>query len=241
MDRVLCWDLLRASDLYRMVLSDLGFDLDLEWDASQIACIVARTINVRDPLEVLYEIKNISLGRKAYILGAGPNALKGYKDIESGSLVFCADGACSLIRDLRGVIAISITDLDGGIEPADLVFSRDGYLVIQIHGDNYRTILSILNILKRWRERVILSTQVLYPCSGLLVIPGFTDGDRAYVLAKALGISEITPIGMDLDSEFSTYLSKNIYGERSPATIWKLRKLRWGLRIVSGLYMLSIL
>lgn len=237
MGKVLGWDLVRTSDLYRMVLSDLGLDLDLEWEASRMACLVARSIGVRDPLDVMHEIRSVVAGKKVYVVGAGPSALKSYMRIGSGSCIICADGACSLLTHLGDVIAISVTDLDGGIEPAELVFDRGGYIVIQIHGDNYRSIPHIMDHLRRWRDRIILTTQVHYQCSGLTMIPGFTDGDRAYVLAKALGASEITPIGMDLDSEFSTYLSKNIYSENSPATLSKIRKLRWGRRIIGGLYL----
>ncbi|MEM1611642.1 MAG: 6-hydroxymethylpterin diphosphokinase MptE-like protein [Sulfolobales archaeon] len=235
------WDLIRTSDLYRMVLNDLGFDLDLEWEASQMACLVARSIGVRDPLDIMQEIKRAVLGRKVYVVGAGPSALKNYTRIERGSCVFCADGACSLLKDLEDVIPVSITDLDGGVKPAELVFNRGGYIVIQIHGDNYRNIPHILDYLRRWRERVVFTTQVCYPCPELTMIPGFTDGDRAFVLAKALGASEITQIGMDLDSELSTYLSKSIYVENSPATISKIRKLRWGHRIIGGLYLNTII
>jgi len=230
------WDLVRVSDLYRMVLVDMGFDIDLEWEASHAACLAARAIGARDPIEVLEEIANLFRGKRVYVLGAGPSALRDYRRIERDSHVFCADGACSLLKDLMAS-AVSVTDLDGGLEPADLVFRVGGYVVVHVHGDNYRYVLSALDHLRKWRERVILTTQVAYPCPGITMIPGFTDGDRAYVLAIALGASDVVPIGMDLDSEYTTHLSKRIYGEMSLAPLPKLRKMRWGLRIVKSLYL----
>jgi len=226
---------MRIQDLYRRVIMDLGLDLDLEWDASEIACLVAKSMDVRDPSEVLGEISRYIVNRRVYVIGAGPGALsRGVKGYEH-SIIICADGACVLVRE-HGLPAISVTDLDGGIEPAEIVYKHGGYIVLQFHGDNYRYLASLIDVLKRWRDRLVIGVQIAPPCSHVTEIPGFTDGDRAYLLAISMGASEIISIGMDLDSELTTSLSKSTYSGIAFAPINKIRKLRWARRIIEDLY-----
>lgn len=233
------WDSVRIQDLYRRVIIDLGLDLDLEWEASETACLVAKSIDVRDPSEVLGEISSYIAGNRVYVIGAGPSALsRGLEDYRH-SIAICADGACILARE-HGLPAISVTDLDGGIEPAEIVYKHGGYIVLQFHGDNYRYLASLADVLKRWRDRLVIGVQIAPPCSHVTEIPGFTDGDRAYLLALSMGASEIITIGMDLDSEFTTNLSKSKYPRITFAPINKIRKLRWAKRIIEDLYQMYL-
>lgn len=228
------WDVLRAIDLYRMILADMGFDYDSEWNASLTACLIARSIGSRDPLDILEELAGIARGRDAYVIGAGPSLLARKPVFKSNDLVFCADGSC-LIVEGEGLIAVSVTDLDGGIEPADKIYGMGGYIALQIHGDNYRSVAANVDLVRRWRERILITVQTPPPCSSVAVIPGFTDGDRAYLLALLLGVRRINAIGMDLLSEVSTGFSKKIYGEYGYSTLSKIRKLRWAHRIIDSL------
>lgn len=233
MARAYSWDVLRAIDLYRMVLADMGMDYNGEWDASLSACLVARSVGVREPLEVLEELAGIVRGRETYILGAGPSLLGRELRFDEDNAVFCADGACSLVKG--GGVIVSVTDLDGGVEPADRVYNMGGYVALHIHGDNYRDIALGIDFVRRWRERILITVQTLPPCSSVTVIPGFTDGDRAYLLALLLGVRGVSTIGMDLLSETSTGFSKRMYGYYGYSTINKLRKLRWGHRIINSI------
>ncbi|MEM0439151.1 MAG: hypothetical protein DJ555_01940 [Desulfurococcaceae archaeon] len=227
------WDVLRAIDLYRMVLTDMGIDYNVEWDASRTACLIAKSAELREPLEVLEELASIVKGKEVYVIGAGPSLLNKELRFREDDIVFCADGACSPIEG--EAMVISVTDLDGGIEPADKVYNMGGYVVLHIHGDNYRNIAINIDLVKKWRKRILITVQTLPPCSSVTVIPGFTDGDRAYLLALSLEARGIITIGMDLLSEISTAFSKKIYGEYGYSTVNKLRKLRWGYRIIDSL------
>ncbi|HWQ17497.1 MAG TPA: 6-hydroxymethylpterin diphosphokinase MptE-like protein [Sulfolobales archaeon] len=228
-----CWDVLRAIDLYRTVLTDMGMDYNAEWDASLTACLIAKSAELREPLEVLEELTGMVRGKEVYVVGAGPSLLNRKLRFREGNVVFCADGACSPIEG--EAMVVSVTDLDGGVEPADKVYNTGGYVVLHIHGDNYRNIAINVDLVKRWRKRILITVQTPPPCSSVAVIPGFTDGDRAYLLALSLKAHRIITIGMDLLSEVSTVFSKKIYGEYGYSTINKLRKLRWGYRIIDSL------
>lgn len=234
MKRAYSWDVPRALDLYKRVLSDIGIDYYDEWDASLYACLIARSIGARDPLEVLEELKTMVSSREAYVIGAGPSLLGNKPRFGRGDVVFCADGACSILEN-SGVIAISVTDLDGGLEPAGRIYSMGGYIVLQIHSDNYRNIAANMDLVRRWGERILVTVQTHPPCSSVTVIPGFTDGDRAYLMAIFLGASRVKVIGMDLLSEISTGFSKKMYGESGYSTLSKLRKLRWAHRIIDSI------
>lgn len=228
------WDTLRAVDLYKRILADMWFEYENEWDASLSACLIARSADLREPIDVFEELASMVSGKDSYVLGAGPSLLYGKPRLRRGDIVFCADGACSAV-DGEDLVVISVTDLDGGVEPADKVYSMGGYIVLQIHGDNYRSIALNMDLIRKWRERIVITVQTVPPCSLVSVIPGFTDGDRAYLLALLLGVRRITSIGMDLLSETSTGFSKKIYGEHSYSTPNKLRKLRWAYRIIDSL------
>ncbi|MEM2203012.1 MAG: 6-hydroxymethylpterin diphosphokinase MptE-like protein [Sulfolobales archaeon] len=227
------WDMLRAIDLYRMVLTDMGIDYNVEWDASLTACLIARSAGLREPLEVLEELASIVKDKEVYVLGAGPSLLNKELRFREDDVVFCADGACSPVEG--EAMVISVTDLDGGIEPADRVYNMGGYVVLHIHGDNYRNIAINIDLIRKWGKRILITVQTLPPCSSVTVIPGFTDGDRAYLLALSLEARRIITIGMDLLSEVSTAFSKKIYSKYGYSTINKLRKLRWGYRIIDSL------
>ena len=227
------WDVLRAIDLYRMVLTDMGIDYNAEWDASLTACLIAKSAELREPLEVLEELAGMARGKEVYVIGAGPSLLNRRLRFREGDVVFCADGACSPIEG--EAMVVSVTDLDGGVEPTDKVYNTGGYVVLHIHGDNYRNIAINVDLVKKWRKRILITVQTLPPCSSVAVIPGFTDGDRAYLLALSLKAHRIITIGMDLLSEVSTVFSKKIYSEYGYSTINKLRKLRWGYRIIDSL------
>ncbi len=228
------WDALRAIDLYKRVLSDIWVDYSNEWDASLCACLIARSADLREPIDLLEDLRAVVYGKEAYVIGAGPSLLSRKPRFREGDVVFCADGACSILED-SSVTAISVTDLDGGVEPADRVYSMGGYIVLQIHSDNYRSIATNTDLVRRWRERILITVQTHPPCSSVTVVPGFTDGDRAYLLALLLGASRIKTIGMDLLSEISTGFSKKMYGESGYSTPGKLRKLRWAYRIIDSI------
>lgn len=226
------WDILRTLDLYRAVLSDIGADLEAEWDASLAACLAARSLGLRDPGEVLEDLGRALKGRRALVVGAGPSAEPSQVREILGSFdaVLCADGACRSVDNFRGT-AVSVTDLDGGLDPAEKISRLGGYVVIQVHGDNYRHVLFWLERIRGWSPRTLLAVQTRPLCSEVSVIPGFTDGDRALILALTMGVSSAATIGMDFSSTLTNMFYKGGEPVLTYATPKKVRKLGWGLRI----------
>ena len=78
---------------------------------------------------------------------------------------------------------------DADWEPESYVYA--GVRVVHVHGDNYRRVLSL-----GWRPEVV-TVQSWPRCNVLL--PGFTDGDRAAYLAHYMGAEELYVVGSGVD------------------------------------------
>jgi len=72
-------------------------------------------------------------------------------------------------------------------EPESYAFAR--VRVVHIHGDNYRRVLSL-----GWVPEVVTVQSLPPPCH--VLIPGFTDGDRAVYLAHYMGAETIFVMGL---------------------------------------------
>ncbi|MEL9929311.1 MAG: 6-hydroxymethylpterin diphosphokinase MptE-like protein [Sulfolobales archaeon] len=238
------YNIFKVYMIYQDVLKNLtGVDLDREWDASLAACLVSRSLDVREPTMVLEELERLASKRKALVIGAGPGIESATLDliIEKYDTIVCADGACMSIpnRSCRDhILCIYAGDLDGGLESLIRILRSGGYGFIQFHGDNYSKISSLMYYIRNYRDRILITVQTPPLCNLTTIIPGFTDGDRAYMIAKVLlKIKEIDTLGMDLDSPYSSMYSKPWLSGRSLVSLQKAEKLRWAKRII---YQLSL-
>lgn len=115
---------------------------------------------------------------------------------------------------------IIVTDLDGSPE-ADIEANSKGALAfVHAHGDN-------IPLLKEWVPRMtgaIVPTAQCKPFGNMYNFGGFTDGDRAFLIAKHFGAKEILLMGWDLESPAPKQ-------GRDPMV--KQRKLNWASRIIN--------
>ena len=231
-------NIFRTLDLYNRILADLGYEISLEYEASQYACLIAQSSDLVEPASLIKDLRSKIRGLNTIVLGAGPSINKlVLGELYRYDVIMCADGVCrildkSLCEEYRR-ICIYIGDLDGGIGSLENILSYGGYAFIHFHGSNYRDLLHYVPLVaRRCRERIVFTTQVYPLCSKVVAIPGFTDGDRAILLAEVLGIRDLKLVGMDFDSEFSSKYSKPWYTRDTIVTSIKRRKLEWSERII---------
>ena len=143
-----------------------------------------------------------------------------------GTLV-CADGATSKVLSLGLLPDLIVTDLDG--RPEDQVFaSEEGAVtVVHAHGDN---IPALRKFVPRLKGQVAGSAQSgdqgAVKCYG-----GFTDGDRAVILARHFGAKRIRLLGFDFDQPAAK-------SGREPSR--KKAKLAWARRLIFDLNPASV-
>lgn len=168
----------------------------------------------------LNELEETLRGRPSVVVGAGPSIYSFQP--RDGEVILSADGATNYLAS-RGIEPqVVVTDLDG-----ILVFPRKAIYVVHAHGDNRHLWWKLYEM-----EKVVISVQTR-PSGKAVLIGGFTDGDRAYVLAKRMGSPYVRTVGMDMESTTGTRFSKEwmTEGEELPRT--KKAKLTFGSLVLS--------
>jgi uncharacterized Rossmann fold enzyme len=170
---------------------------------------------VEDYTYLLEEIK----GKEVAVIGAGPS-LTSIKEIDA-DIIISADGATNYLFK-KGIIPdIVVTDLDG-IE----IFPEKSVYVVLAHGDN------IDKIQKVKKMKYMIGTCQVMPFGRLKMFGGFTDGDRAVILAKIYGAEKILLYAMDFDSNYIGKFSKPWYDTDVPISWIKREKLKIAKNIV---------
>ena len=152
--------------------------------------------------------------RDLVIVGAGINS---FTDIPESDLL-AADGALRACLERGTIPEFIVTDLDGYI--SDLIWASEhgSKVIVHSHGDN---LAALYRYSSHIRPICVTST---YPSTGTSCWGGFTDGDRALMMALSLGCKSVQLIGFDF-SKIGDYSGK--YSPR------KLEKLAWAEKIVT--------
>ncbi len=182
---------------YYPIVSEFGYSVAEDAESTRVLAEVAE-------LESFNILKKFE-GRKAYVIGNAPGKVElSYTDEE---LVITAGKA---VLNYDGKIDIHVTDLDEGFR-ALCKIADEAVLIVHAHGDNVRLVKDYLPSL----GKVIGTTQ--YMPFGRIVNPcGFTDGDRAALIASSFA-RDVELVNFD----FSTAENEV-----------KLRKLKWARRIL---------
>lgn len=175
--------------------------------ADQLTPLIAQAIAIDKtiPNKTLYERVG---GRYAFIFGGGSSLLKDihqfkrriYNRYRDKIVVISADVATHPLI-YNGVIPdIVITDLDGDI--ASLIYSsmKGSLIVVHGHGDNLPQIIHYIRLFRN----IVVSTQVV-PLPPIINYGGYTDGDRAVLLADRCGSPKIFLVAMDFRGEVDKY------------------------------------
>ncbi|WP_181443773.1 MULTISPECIES: 6-hydroxymethylpterin diphosphokinase MptE-like protein [Sulfolobaceae] len=200
-------------NFYKIIRSWLGFkERDDYISASILNCLISKEYDES-------ELRDLVRGREIAVVGAGPQLDKISRLKED--VIIAADGATNYLINIGVTPDIIVTDLDGL-----QTFPKNSIYVVLAHGDN-------INLLHKVKEmdKVIPNSQVM-PFGRLRLYGGFSDGDRAVVLAKYMGASKIRLYAMDFESGIIGKFSKPYYKKDVPASMIKRKKLEIARMII---------
>ena len=197
--------------LYGRIVAEFGFDTDSDAESARILDDLVNGTCDWSALES--RIK----GNDVIIAGAALET----EPPTDGTLI-AADGATTPLLNFGFVPDIIVTDLDGDVEDQMMCSEGGKSIVVHAHGDN---ITAIKEFVPLFHGHVCGTTQVR-PFGSLRNFGGFTDGDRAVMLADELGASSVRLAGFRYD-----VLGRHSH-HRDPVV--KMAKLRWAREIISS-------
>ncbi len=190
---------------------EFGFSKRLDY-------LSALLLNMRIEEDLEYRLVSLIEGKRVAVVGAGPSLVNVREFNED--VIIAADGATNYLVKLGIIPDIIVSDLDG------ISVFPDSLYVVHAHGDN---------ILTHWKinyMKDLVGTVQVSPFGRLKLYGGFTDGDRALILAKNFGAKSIKMYAMDFDSELIGRYSKPYYLSDVPMNSFKRRKLMIAKEIV---------
>ena len=195
--------------LYEEILKDFGYSRSEDEASARLLKTLMQNADLIDDDE-------IELLDDAVVIGpASPNL-----DGIIGKTVVAAGSATECLMKGGIVPDIVVTDLDGDIKCQIYASEKGAITFIHAHGDNTDLIREYA---KRFTGPVVLTTQS-HPDNVIRNYGGFTDGDRAVCMLKALGVRTVELRGFD----FLNPVQKD-----GSDRVTKLRKLKWAQRIIS--------
>lgn len=200
--------------IYNDILSDFGYDRSQDEACARLL----RMITLNSDLLTDEEIEGL-FSETASVIGAAECM---ENDISNGltGTVISAGSATKRVMDAGIVPDIVVTDLDGDIDSQLKASEMGAVTFIHAHGDNSDLVMGYAG---RFKGKIVLTTQSR-PEGLLHNYGGFTDGDRAYCIARHFGVRDIRLYGFDYDNPSSKTGS-------DPEI--KRRKLSWAKRIIS--------
>ncbi|MCE4615167.1 MAG: DUF115 domain-containing protein [Desulfurococcales archaeon] len=148
-------------------------------------------INCRKVNEIWLNLREMASYRKtAVIIGPELSQLQKLQStLSENNVLIGVDGASYTFFLKTGTLPdIVVSDLDGPLRLYYLIQEMNKYIAIHPHGDNiYR--ITTLNSLLQYSRLIVTSQTEDYEC--IRNIGGFTDGDRAVLLAVEMGFESI--------------------------------------------------
>ncbi len=182
---------------YFPIVDEFGYSVAEDAESARVLAEVAEL----KKFDVLRKFE----GKTAYVVGNAPeNDLKVPRD----GVVVTAGKAILRCNELD--VDIHVTDLDEGFE-AVCRAADEAILVVHAHGDN-------VELVRKWVPSLgsIIGTTQYMPFGEIVNPCGFTDGDRAAMIAKSFA-KEVKLLNFNFSKAENEL---------------KLRKLKWARRIL---------
>ncbi|MFW6040470.1 MAG: 6-hydroxymethylpterin diphosphokinase MptE-like protein [Thermoplasmatota archaeon] len=190
-------------DIYEDIIEDFGYSKEKDSYAANLLSELRGTDSIKPLKEIKGKVIDIS----------GPFITKAYGDYK-----IAAGSTLKKMNKIKLKPDLIVTDLDGDTK-LQVDYNNKGIpIVIHAHGDN-------IDILKEWAPKLkgtVISTCQSEPVRGVYNFGGFTDGDRAALIADHFGAEKIILNGWKFDEPFSKN-NKRVKG----------KKLRWAEKILN--------
>lgn len=198
--------------IYKEIARDFGYNISRDEEAAKIALSLA----VEKDMAEKEDLRRIIEDKVVVICGAAIS--KEMLSSIEGSII-SADETTSFLLKHEILPHIITTDLDGNIH--DIIKANDmgSIVIIHAHGDN---VGKLKEFIPKFKGKIMISCQSK-PFGKAYNFGGFTDGDRAYCIAKHFKAREIKLIGFDFENP-KPKKGKNIG--------IKKRKLEWAKKII---------
>lgn len=204
--------------IYLEILEDMGYELERDLAAATLLesiCPLDRICGESCLDEIIGEVVTV--------VGHGPNLEEELDRVEVRGNLISADGSTSALLEREMIPDIIVTDLDGEIGPEIECNGKGSIAAIHAHGDN---MVAVRKWLPQFPGKITPTVQC-EPFGCLFNFGGFTDGDRAALLAQHFGASRIHLVGFDFDRPRE---------KGAVSKVTKRRKLQWARRIIQGAF-----
>ncbi|MCA1813041.1 MAG: DUF115 domain-containing protein [Halobacteriales archaeon] len=196
---------------YRAILDDFGFSRRADEEAARALEPILRSKRLAKDRDLRRVLEDQD------VVVAGP-ALEGQALPEGGALLSCDSAVGDVLAQGRHPDII-VTDLDGKVEDQVKANACCSIAVLHAHGDN----IPALHRWVPWFQGMVAGTCQCEPIGALRNFGGFTDGDRAVLLAAHFGARSVRLAGFDFE-----------HPRPKPGKdpVVKLRKLGWAKRLI---------
>jgi uncharacterized Rossmann fold enzyme len=175
---------------YRRIVAEFGFSPEADEAAARRLSELCSRKTIFGP-ESLARL----IGEEVTVIGHSPDLEERIGTVELRGRVITADGATSALLHERGRVPdLIVTDLDGDVPDQIAANAQGAVAVILAHGDN----VDRLERFVPWFSGPVTPTTQACPFDRVFNFGGFTDGDRAVMLARHFGAKRIDLLGFDL-------------------------------------------
>jgi len=190
-------------DLIQTISEEFGFSEEEDNGSTELLERELRQNSfIYPPPQTLGKLKNLLKNRLVFVAGSGDTLDEDLKDlirleeeahVLSHSTLMAVDGA--VVGALKHGLAphVVVSDLDG---PMNLILEcnrKGAAMVVLAHGDNKEAVREYI----KQMEGYVLGTTQREAFSSIHNFGGFTDGDRAVILARHFQAEEIVLLGFD--------------------------------------------
>lgn len=177
--------------IYELIVEEFGFSCRADEEAARVLNELLAKKDVY-PLEMLRKM----LSGSVTVCGNAPQLDEDLSSADLSGTVIAADGATSALIHVSGRIPdVIVTDLDGDVSDQLVANVRGAIVVIHAHGDNIEALKRYVPL---FSGKVMGTTQVR-PFGLLHNFGGFTDGDRAVLMARHFSATDIRLIGFNFE------------------------------------------
>ncbi len=172
--------------IYIEIARDFGYSIDEDRRAARILKEIGK-----DKLLDKNVLREKLEGKEVAVVGG---AVK--KPIECQRIITAGKSLIKWMNITSRIPDVHVTDLEEGAELLKKVEERGCVLVVHAHGDNIELIKEIVPELN-----FFVATTQAEPFDRVYNFGGFTDGDRAAIIAKEFGAKKILLHGFEFKAE----------------------------------------